>query len=304
MIIEESMALAAGSSLQGLTESTVQIQAAFLQALIRIQKQKLLKSGIGEVALEKLQKSLDRKHEESLSYCCIPAAVYHDMKHFGLLNHSGIRNYSVLSASNNDSLLFFYGSQDHVYVERTLKSMEALYGQRSELDKESFALIAAGKDLLTVRGLNDEELQIFRSLTLCPDSKGNYPLALPYTVLEYKGKKSILLLKQDESLLEKNLSNLAAALAKNASEPSAGLNQADLLSELMDEPLNKDAVDHNLPYVSITPILSGDRSVKRAIHRAEAILKMQKNDSQNSQERIPRHENSRASNRRQSQSQL
>ena len=201
MISEEALSQTTGRALASIAEGTLQTQLALIQTLIRLHKLRQLKAGIGEIAMEQLQKALDRKNGESLAYCSLPADVYQDLKATGVLDRSGIRNYSVLAASNNDTVLVFYGSQDQEHVDRSLKVMEAYYGQKSELDKETFFLAARNRDLLLVDGLAEESVQLFRQLTSEADQHGTLTNAMPFTIIEYKGRKQLVTTSESEAAL-------------------------------------------------------------------------------------------------------
>ena len=191
------------------TKSLAEVQLALLQLLIEFERHRKLVLGKGEVSLTELQKSLRGNKGETLSYCSVPADVYRDLSTLGYLEQSGIRNYSVMQASNCDSVMILYSSKDQAHVDQALKSLDAAYSSRSLLDKDSFFLYMDKEPVRAVEGLTEEELEIFRSVAEYSDDHGRRPYAIPYTVVDLDGRRLLLAPASEHDLLDKNLRRTA-----------------------------------------------------------------------------------------------
>ena len=188
------------------------------QLLLELGKHQRLRQGLGELSLEALQKSLDRRNGEGLAFTSITADVYQDMRATGILDSGGLRNYSVIAAKDRDQIMIFYGSKDQKHMDQILSAMDAMYGSKSDIEKEAFFSIANGQDIYIVQDISPEEAELFRHFSEKQDADGNHPDSMPYTVVELNGRLCLICLDADTEIMRRNMKLVAATLTSEQGE--------------------------------------------------------------------------------------
>lgn len=152
--------------------SVLMLQQKILQWLRERRSQEAsIQDGIGEASFANLCKSIDRRHGEQISYCEISRDVYEDMGRTGLLKNGALRTYTAMQASNSDAVLLFYGSKDQQGMNRILDAMDAMYGRRAAVDRESFEMLSEGKDLYVLDGLREEDAELLSCFATLPAAR-------------------------------------------------------------------------------------------------------------------------------------
>ena len=185
------------------------LQQKILQWLKERREQEVaIKDGIGEASFANLMKSIDRAHDEQISYCEVSKDVYTDMCKTGLLQNGALRTYTVLQAANSDGVMIFYGSNDQSGMNRILDSMDAMYGNRAELDKDSFEMMSEGKDIYVLEGISAEDSLLFASLVRDgyvsengSMDKNGFPFSRMTTVKGGQEYNAIVVLDEDKGKL-------------------------------------------------------------------------------------------------------
>ena len=211
-MIEQEMGQSALDTVKKAAAAGADAAAIAGQLLTELRKHMKLRRGMGELSLEALQKSLDRKNRESLAFTSIAADVYQDMRATGILDNGGLRNYSVIAAKNSDQVMIFYGSKDQGRMDQVLSAMDAMYGSKSDLEKDAFFQIARGRNLYVLQDISSEEAELFRHYCDRPDENGSYPRRMPYSIVELNGHRCLLCLESDTDLMRRNMQLVAATM--------------------------------------------------------------------------------------------
>lgn len=153
--------------------SVLMLQQKILQWLRERRSQEAsIRDGIGEASFANLCKSIDRRHGEQISYCEISKEVFEDMGRTGLLKNGALRTYTAMQAANSDAVLLFYGSKDQHGMNLILDAMDAMYGRRAAVDRESFEMLSEGKDLYVLDGLREEDVELLSCFAGLPAACG------------------------------------------------------------------------------------------------------------------------------------
>lgn len=207
MIIEKETADLVLEQAKAAMSALAEMQTALLTAIIKYNQEKQLTLGIGEVSMDKLIRSLDKKTGETLSYCVLEASVFQDLLRTGVLNKSGIRNYTAMSSANNSDVMIFYGSRDQIFMDNALHAIDALYGTRTMMDRDSFFMAAEGKDLFVLEGVSAEDAELLDCILRKKDSHLH---PFPYSVVEMDGNPCIICLSEDMEKLKEAMKAVAA----------------------------------------------------------------------------------------------
>ena len=210
IMIEQEMGRAALDSVKTAALIGADVTSVAAQLLFELHKHQKLRQGLGELSLEALQKSLNRKNGEGLAFTSVTSDVYQDMRSTGILSSGGLRNYSVIAAKNTDQIMIFYGSADQKYMDQILSAMDAMYGSKSDIEKDVFFNIAKDRDIFVLQDISSEEAELFKYYSLLQDENGNIPGSMPYSVVNLNGRRCLLCLDSDVEVMQRNMQYVAA----------------------------------------------------------------------------------------------